>query len=69
MSLLNGSRLTLGESTSIVIDESIVAADQHHKSLIRLVVGRLRAVVETPWRRLTGFQDSYPKRNRSISRY
>lgn len=47
MSLLNGSRLTLGESTSIVIDESIVAADQHSKSLIRLVVGRLRAVVET----------------------
>jgi FecR protein len=47
MSLLNGSRLTLGESTSIVIDESIVAADQHSKSLIHLAVGRLRAVVET----------------------
>ena len=46
MTLLNGSRLTLGESTSMVIDESIVAADQSSKSLIHLVVGRLRAVVE-----------------------
>jgi hypothetical protein len=47
VTMLNGSRLTLGESTSIVIDESIVAADQHSKSLIHLAVGRLRAVVET----------------------
>jgi hypothetical protein len=46
ITLLNGSRLTLGESTSIVIDESIVAADQRDKSLIHLPRGRLRAVVE-----------------------
>jgi ferric-dicitrate binding protein FerR (iron transport regulator) len=46
ITLLNGSRLTLGESTSIVIDESIIAADQSSKSLIHLLLGRLRAVVE-----------------------
>jgi hypothetical protein len=36
ITLLNGSRLTVGESSSIVIDESIVAADQHSKSRIHL---------------------------------
>jgi ferric-dicitrate binding protein FerR (iron transport regulator) len=46
ITLLNGSRLTVSESSSIVIDGSIVAADQHSKSRIHLLIGRLRAVVE-----------------------
>ena len=46
VSLLNGSRLTVGESTSIVIDKSIVTQDQRARSRIHLVLGRLRAVVE-----------------------
>jgi ferric-dicitrate binding protein FerR (iron transport regulator) len=45
ITLVNGSRLTLGESTSIVIDESIVTADQRSKSVIHLLVGQLRSVV------------------------
>jgi ferric-dicitrate binding protein FerR (iron transport regulator) len=45
ITMVNGSRLTLGESTSIVIDESIVTADQLSKSLIHLLGGRLRSVV------------------------
>jgi hypothetical protein len=45
ITLVNGSRLTLGESTSIVIDESIVTADQRSKSRIHLLVGQLRSVV------------------------
>jgi hypothetical protein len=36
ITLLNGSRLTLGESTSIVIDQSIIIANQRVKSLTHL---------------------------------
>ena len=45
ITLVGGTRLTLSESTSVIVDESVVAADKQGKSIMHLLRGRLRSVV------------------------
>lgn len=45
ITLQGGTRLTLGESTSVIIDESVVAADKRGKSIMHLLGGQLHSIV------------------------
>ena len=45
ITLLGGTRLTLSESTSVIIDQSVVAADKQSKSIVHLLGGQLRSIV------------------------
>jgi len=45
ITLTGGTRLTLSESTSLIVDESIVAADKRGKSIMHLLGGQLRSIV------------------------
>jgi len=45
ITLAGGTRLTLSESTSVIIDETIVATDKQGKSIMHLLGGQLRSIV------------------------
>jgi len=45
ITLQGGTKLTLSESTSLIVDESIVAADKRGKSIMHLLGGQLRSIV------------------------
>src|SRR5262249_22907645 len=43
--LLGGSQILLTESSIVVIDKHVVAADKRSNSIIRLLLGRIRAII------------------------